>query len=367
MSTVISVPFLDLTVLHQPIRSQLDAAYQRVMDSGWFIAGPELEAFELEFAQYCNVAHCVGVGNGLDAIHLLLRAYGIGPGDEVLVPSNTFIATWLAVTQCGATPVPVEPLVATHNIDPALIDPHITSRTRAIIPVHLYGQPADMDPINAIAQKHQLVVIEDVAQAQGALYKGRCVGSLGHAAATSFYPGKNLGTFGDGGGILTNDANIAEKVRQLRNYGSEIKYHHQLQGYNSRLDEMQAAFLRVKLRVLDDWNAKRRFIANVYSAKISNQKIILPFTPDYAKPVWHLYVIRTEKRDQFKDLLLSEGVDTVIHYPVPPHLQECYKTFKSANLPLSETLANSVLSLPMSPALSAAQVDRVVQVVNSLS
>ncbi|MFY8015585.1 MAG: DegT/DnrJ/EryC1/StrS family aminotransferase, partial [Limnohabitans sp.] len=244
-----AVPFLDLAALHAPIREDLDEAYHRVMDSGWFIAGPELEAFESEFALYCQAKHCVGVGNGLDAIHLLLRAYGIGPGDEVLVPSNTFIATWLAVTQCGGTPVPVEPLAATHNIDPSLLEACITPRTRAVVPVHLYGQPADMDAIHAVAAKHKLVVIEDAAQAQGAFYKGRRVGSLGHAAATSFYPGKNLGALGDGGAVLTNDEHIAAKVKQLRNYGSEVKYQHRVQGYNSRLDEMQAAFLRVKLRV----------------------------------------------------------------------------------------------------------------------
>lgn len=361
------VPFLDFTALHQPIRSQLDAAYQRVMDSGWFIAGPELEAFESEFADFCGVKHCVGVGNGLDAIHLLLRAYGIGPGDEVLVPSNTFIATWLAVTQCGATPVPVEPLAVTHNIDPVLIESHITSRTRAVIPVHLYGQPADMDPINAVAKKHKLVVIEDAAQAQGARYKGRRVGSLADAAATSFYPGKNLGALGDGGAVLTTDAHIATKVRQLRNYGSEVKYQHQVQGYNSRLDEMQAAFLRVKLRVLDDWNAKRQLVANAYSTQIDNQKVLLPVVPDFAQAVWHLYVIRTEKRDQLRDLLQSRGIGTVIHYPVPPHLQACYTSFKAANLPLAETLAKSVLSLPISPAISADQVSRVIDVVNSFN
>lgn len=359
-----AVPFLDLAALHRPLRAELDAAYQRVMDSGWFIAGPELEAFESEFAQYCEVSHCVGVGNGLDAIHLLLRAYGVGPGDEVLVPSNTFIATWLAVTQCGAIPVPVEPLAATHNIDPALIDAHITPRTRAIVPVHLYGQPADMDPINAVAAKHQLVVIEDAAQAQGARYKGHRVGSLGHAAATSFYPGKNLGALGDGGAVLTGNADIAAKVKQLRNYGSEVKYQHQVQGYNSRLDEMQAAFLRVKLRVLDAWNTKRQDIARVYSAQIRHPHVTLPAVPDFAQAVWHLYVVRTVQRNQLRDALQAQNVATVIHYPVPPHLQACYPTFAQAHLPLATALASEVLSLPMSPAMTDAQVSQVVQAVN---
>lgn len=361
------VPFLDLAALHRPIRVELDAAYQRVMDSGWFIAGPELDAFEAEFAQYCDVTHCVGVGNGLDAIHLLLRAYGVGPGDEVLVPSNTFIATWLAVTQCGATPVPVEPLAATHNIDPALIEAHITPRTRAIIPVHLYGQPADMDPINAIAAKHKLVVIEDAAQAQGARYKGRRVGSLGHAAATSFYPGKNLGALGDGGAVMTCDAHIAAKVKQLRNYGSEVKYQHQVQGYNSRLDEMQAAFLRVKLRVLNAWNAKRQSIARVYSAQLRHPNVAVPVVPDFAEPVWHLYVVRTAQRNQLRDALQAQGVSTVIHYPVPPHLQACYPTFAQSHLPLATVLADEVLSLPMSPAMSDAQVARVMDAVNAFA
>ena len=365
MSVIEDVPFLDLATLHQSIRPQLDAAYERVMDSGWFIAGPELEAFESEFARYCDAAHCVGVGNGLEAIHLLLRAYGVGPGDEVLVPSNTFIATWLAVTQCGATPVPVEPLAATHNIDPARLEGHITTKTRAIIPVHLYGQPADMDPINDVAKKHKLLVIEDAAQAQGARYKGRRVGSLGHAAATSFYPGKNLGALGDGGAVLTSDAHIAAKVRQLRNYGSEVKYQHQVQGYNSRLDEMQAAFLRVKLNTLDAWNDRRRAIASVYSAAIKNTHITTPAIPAFAEPVWHLYVVTTPKRNQLRDAMQALGVGTVIHYPVPPHLQPCYTEFAQSDLPLATLLANEVLSLPMSPAMTDAQVARVVDVVNA--
>jgi dTDP-4-amino-4,6-dideoxygalactose transaminase len=365
MSVIEDVPFLDLATLHQSIRPQLDAAYERVMDSGWFIAGPELEAFESEFARYCDAAHCVGVGNGLEAIHLLLRAYGVGPGDEVLVPSNTFIATWLAVTQCGATPVPVEPLAATHNIDPARLEGHITTKTRAIIPVHLYGQPADMDPINAVAEKHKLLVIEDAAQAQGARYKGRRVGSLGHAAATSFYPGKNLGALGDGGAVLTSDAHIAAKVRQLRNYGSEVKYQHQVQGYNSRLDEMQAAFLRVKLNTLDAWNDRRRAIESVYSAAIKNTHITTPAIPAFAEPVWHLYVVTTPKRNQLRDAMQALGVGTVIHYPVPPHLQPCYTDFAQSDLPLATLLANEVLSLPMSPAMTDAQVARVVDVVNA--
>lgn len=358
-----SVPFLDLGRLHQSIRPQLDAAYCRVMDSGWFIMGPELEAFEAEFAQYCEVKHCIGVGNGLEALHLLLRAYGIGHGDEVIVPSNTFIATWLAVTQCGATPVPVEPDLGTHNIDPTLIAAAITNRTRAIIPVHLYGQTADMDPINEIATRHGLVVIEDAAQAHGARYKGRRAGSLGHAAGTSFYPGKNLGALGDGGAVLTSDDAIAGKIRQLRNYGSKVKYQHDIAGYNSRLDEIQAAFLRVKLTVLDDWNAKRRKIANQYSKFLATANIILPYVPKYAEPVWHLYVIRSKQRDALKVNLERQGISTVIHYPVPPHRQACYPGFANQTLPIAEMLAGEVLSLPMSSVMDTDELGLVVEAI----
>lgn len=359
------VPFLDLGRLHQPIRSQLDAAYRRVMDSGWFIMGPELEAFEAEFAAYSEVKHCIGVGNGLEALHLLLCAHGIGLGDEVIVPSNTFIATWLAISQCGATPVPVEPDIKTHSIDPAFIETAITPRTRAIMPVHLYGQPADMDPINELATKYGLVVIEDAAQAQGARYKGRRVGSLGHAAGTSFYPGKNLGALGDGGAVLTNDDEIASKVRRLRNYGSTVKYQHELAGYNSRLDELQAAFLRVKLSVLDAWNDRRREIADSYIRSLDGRGFGLPFVPDYADPVWHLFVIRHARRDALRDHLAQNGVNTVIHYPIPPHLQACYEGYADQHFPLAEQLATEVLSLPMSPDMSEDEVDRVQEVLVS--
>jgi dTDP-4-amino-4,6-dideoxygalactose transaminase len=353
------VPFLDLGRIHQSIREPLDAAYHRVVDSGWFIMGPELEAFEAEWAQYCEVKHCIGVGNGLEALHLLLRAYGIGPGDEVIVPSNTFIATWLAVTECGAIPVPVEPNIDTYNIDPTLIGNAITSRTRAIIPVHLYGQPADMDSISVLAAKYGLIVIEDAAQAQGARYKGRRAGSLGHAAATSFYPSKNLGALGDGGAVLTNDDAIAEKVKQLRNYGSKVKYQHDLAGYNSRLDEIQAAFLRVKLAVLDEWNARRREIATQYSKLLAGGDIDLPLIPEYAEPVWHLYVIRSKHRDALKAQLEEQGVSTTIHYPIPPHLQACYQGFQERHLPIAERLGGEVLSLPMFSALEAEEIEHV--------
>ncbi len=362
-----SVPFIDFTQLHQPIRIQLDAAYHRVMDSGCFIMGPELEAFEAEFAQYCGVKHCTGVGNGLEALHLLLRAYDIGLGDEVIVPSNTYIATWLAVTHCGATPVPVEPDSNTYNINSSLIETAITSRTRAIIPVHLYGQSADMDAINYLAQKHNLIVIEDAAQAQGARYKGRRVGSLGHAAGTSFYPGKNLGALGDGGAILTDDDVVAEKVRKLRNYGSRIKYQNDLIGYNSRLDEMQAAFLRVKLAVLDGWNAKRRMIASQYSELLAGTEIGLPYVPDYVEPVWHLYVIRSRHRDELQAHLAQQGISTLIHYPIPSHQQACYHSYQNHTLPVAELLAAEVLSLPVFPGLEQAKIDAVVMALRNFS
>ena len=352
-----SIPFLDLGALHQSIREPLDAAYRRVLNSGWFMMGPELEAFEVEFAQYCEVKHCVGVGNGLEALHLLLLAYGIGPGDEVIVPSNTFIATWLAVTQCGATPVPVEPSIDTHNIDPALVASAITKRTREIMPVHLYGQSADMDAINEIAIKHGLIVIEDAAQAEGARYKGQRVGSLGHAAATSFYPGKNLGALGDGGAVLANDTGIADKVRQLRNYGSTVKYQHNLAGYNSRLDEMQAAFLRAKLPLLDEWNARRSEIAAQYLKLLSGTNINVPVVSIDATPVWHLFVIRSRQRDELKVHLERHGVATVIHYPIPPHKQACYRNLCNHDLPIADDLAKQVLSLPISPVMRTDEVE----------
>lgn len=360
------IPFVDLTRQHQRIAKELESAMKGVLDSGWFIQGPQLEAFEQEFAAYCEVDHCVGVGNGLDALVLLLRAYGIGPGDEVIVPTNTFIATWLAVTAVGATIVPVEPDERTHNLSPALIEACITSRTRCVMPVHLYGQPADMDPIMALAERHGLVVIEDNAQAQGALYKGRPTGSLGHAAATSFYPGKNLGALGDGGAVVTRDPAIARQVRMLRNYGSEKKYDHQALGCNSRLDEIQAAVLRIKLRQLSEWNEERKAIAERYGALLAGLPIIVPEVPEWASPVWHLYVIRSDNRDALQAHLQVQGIQTVIHYPVPPHQQACYaREMAGASQPLAEILCGQVLSLPMYPGLTESEQQRVAQAIAS--
>jgi dTDP-4-amino-4,6-dideoxygalactose transaminase len=341
-------PFLDLKTPHLELQSELEATFRRVLESGWFILGQELSCFENEFAAYCDVRHCVGVGNGLEALYLLLAACEIGPGDEVIVPSNTFIATWLAVTRCGATPVPVEPCEATYNIDPERIEAAITQRTRAIIPVHLYGQPADMDKINKIAGKFDLYVIEDAAQAHGARYRGRRVGGLGKAAAVSFYPSKNLGAMGDGGAVLTNDADVACKVRRLRNYGSEIKYQHDDLGDNSRLDELQAALLRVKLPKLDAWNSRRRDIARMYAEQLSALPLELPMVPDWAEAVWHSFVVRIDRRDRLQQALERYGVGTMIHYPVPPHQQRCYRESHTHSLPLTERLAQQILSLPIS-------------------
>jgi len=351
------VPFLELKSLYLEIKDELDAAYHRVVESGWYILGEEVVAFEKEFAHYCDVKYCIGVGNGMDALHLILRALEIGEGDEVIVPANTFIATWLAVSQAGATPVPVEPAEETYNIDPTRIEAAITEKTKAIIPVHLYGQPADMDPILQIADKYRLKVIEDAAQAHGARYKGRRAGGLGNAAGFSFYPGKNLGAFGDGGAVTTNDPCIAERVRQLRNYGSQIKYAHEFKGFNSRLDELQAAFLRVKLKYLDEWNKKRCEIAGQYLEKLSTLTYLTPpGVPLWAEPVWHLFVIRTAQREHLQKYLEGRGIQTLIHYPVAPHQQNAYQEFSGLYLPVAETIHREVLSLPMSPMMSRADV-----------
>lgn len=356
------VPFLDFVQPYEELKTELDEAYFRFMRSAWYILGKELEAFEKEFAEYCGVKHCIGVGNGLEAMHLLLRAYGIGEGDEVIVPSNTYIATWLAVSYADATPVPVEPDEKTFNIDPTRIEAAITPKTKAIMPVHLYGQPADMDPIMAIAKKHNLKVIEDSAQAQGARYKGRRTGSLGDAGAHSFYPGKNLGAFGDAGAVTTDDAELADRVRTLRNYGSQKKYYNEVKGYNSRLDEMQAAFLRVKLKKLDDWNGRRRNIAERHLKRLAGAPgLTLPAVPAWAEPVWHLFVVRHPQRDKLQSKLTEAGIGTLIHYPVPPHLSGAYAAMGLARgaFPIAERMADTVLSLPIGPHVSPEQADLV--------
>ena len=364
-----NIPFLDLKAPYIELKDELDAAYRRVMESGWYILGTEVEAFEAEFAAYCESKYCIGVANGLDALHLIIRAYGIGAGDEVIVPSNTYIATWLAVTHAGATPVPVEPDERTYNIDPAKIEQAITPKTKAIMVVHLYGQPADIDPINAIAQKHGLKVIEDCAQAHGACYKGRRTGSLGDAAGFSFYPGKNLGAMGDGGAVTTNDDILAERINVLRNYGSKVKYLNSLIGYNSRLDELQAAFLRVKLSRLDEWNDRRCQIAQLYLTNIYANTLQLPYVAEKVDPVWHLFVIRTGMRQQLQGKLYTEGIGTLVHYPIPPHRQEAYSKlgFSGGVFPLAEKMAAETLSLPIGPHMDAAEIDQVIRSVNALS
>jgi dTDP-4-amino-4,6-dideoxygalactose transaminase len=362
------IPFLDVGATYRELQAELDAAYRRVMIGGSYILGEEGERFEAEWAAYCGAKHCVGVANGLDALHLVLRAWGIGPGDEVIVPSNTYIATWLAVSYVGATPVPVEPDKHTYNIDPARIETAITVRTKAIIPVHLYGQPADMDPINEVASRHGLRVLEDAAQAHGARYKGRPAGALGHASAWSFYPGKNLGAFGDGGAVTTNDDELADRVRVLRNYGSRVKYFNEVKGFNSRLDPLQAAFLRAKLARLDEWNARRSEVAAYYFGALAEVPgLVLPLVPAWATPSWHLFVVRHPRRDDLQPALTNQGIGTMIHYPVAPHLADAYADLAvgPGTLPTAETLADTVLSLPMGPHLGSDAAAVVVDVLRS--
>jgi len=364
------VPFVDFVSPYQELKAELDEAYARFMQSAWYVLGKEVEAFESEYAAYCGSKHCIGVANGLDAMHLVLRAWGVGSGDEVIVPSNTYIATWLAVTAVGATPVPVEPDARTCNIDPARIEAAITPWTKVILPVHLYGQTADMQPINDIAQSHGLKVLEDAAQAQGAKCRGRRAGSLGDAAGHSFYPTKNLGAFGDAGAVTTDDADLADKVRTLRNYGSKKRYYNEVQGVNSRLDELQAAFLRVKLRHLDAWNARRTKLAESYLHQLStiNHQLVLPRVPTWAEPAWHLFTIRHPRRDALQAKLTELGVGTLIHYPVPPHLSGAYAEFnwKRGAFSVAEEIADTILSLPLGPHVTESQAAHVVQVLREV-
>ncbi|MEP6569274.1 MAG: DegT/DnrJ/EryC1/StrS family aminotransferase [Acidobacteriota bacterium] len=363
-----NVPFLDLKAAHTELKDGLDQAYQQVVASGSYILGSEVAAFETEFAEFCEAKYCLGVANGLDALHLILRALQIGVGDEVIVPSNTFIATWLAVSFAGATPVPVEPDERTHNLDPSLLEAAITPRTKAIIAVHLYGQPADIDRITEIAAPYGIKVIEDAAQAQGARYKGRRAGGLADVAAFSFYPGKNLGALGDAGAIVTNDAALAEELQHLRNYGSSVKYQHDVKGFNSRLDELQAALLRVKLRRLDEWNERRKQAARYYLETLDGvPDLQLPFVPKWAEPVWHLFVVRHPRRTALQQYLTAASIGTIIHYPVPPHLQGAYADMGqgAGSFPLAERLASEVLSLPLGPHISEEEISYVVSHVSS--
>lgn len=345
------IPFLDLGAAYQELKSEIDTAVHRVLDSGWYILGTEVDAFEEDWAQYCEADHAVGLANGLDALVLALRALEIGHGDEVIVPSNTYVATWLAVSAVGAQPVPVEPDQATHNIDVDRIAEAITPATRAILPVHLYGQPADLDPIIALARQRGIAVIEDAAQAHGARYKGRRIGAHGDIACWSFYPGKNLGALGDGGAITTNRGDLADKIRMLRNYGSSTKYVNEFKGVNSRLDPLQAAVLRAKLPHLDAWTDRRREIAAIYQEKLRSSGLILPKVPDWADPVWHLFVVRCAARDGLQEHLREQGTGTLIHYPIPPHMQKAYEDLAIGPdaFPIARRLADQVLSLPIGP------------------
>jgi dTDP-4-amino-4,6-dideoxygalactose transaminase len=362
----VKVPILDLKPAYEELRVELDAAYHRVMDSGWLLLGRELDAFEREYAASVGVKHCVGVANGLEAMQLVLMALGIGAGDEVIVPSHGYIATWLAVTHVGGTPVPCEPDERTYNLDPARLEAAITARTKAILPIHLYGQPADMVAINAVAEKHGLFVLEDAAQSHGALCRGKQAGALGGAAGVSFYPSKNLGAMADAGAVTTNDDTLANKLRHLRNYGSKVRYHNEYLGLNSRLSELQAAFLRAKLPRLNEWNARRAALAALYAERLhALEEIVLPHVPEWASPVWHLFVIRSPNRDALQQAVAARGVGTQIHYPIPPHLSRAYcgNGWKRGAFPLAEKFADEVLSLPIGPHVTADQVEYVCEAV----
>ncbi len=363
------IPFLDLRAAYLELKPQIDMVVARVLESGWYIGGTEVEAFEVDYAAYTGAKYCVGLGNGLEALHLALKALDVGSGDEVIVPSNTYIATWLAVTYTGARPVPVEPDEHTYNLNPELLEAAITERTKAVIPVHLYGQPADLEPILDVARRHHLYVLEDAAQAHGACYKGKRIGAHGDAVAWSFYPGKNLGAMGDAGAVTTNNPEIAEKLRMLRNYGSKVKYVNEMVGYNSRLDPLQAAALRVKLGVLEEWNIRRRELAALYLEKLEDTGLVLPFIPDWAESVWHLFVVRTKVRDEFQKHLEARGIGTLIHYPIPPHRQQAYANLglPEGSLPVSEAIHREVVSLPIGPHLSLEQAERVIEAVQSFT
>lgn len=360
------VPFVSFLPMEHELDFDLRAAFERVYTRSWYIDGVEDKAFEEEFAEYCNVNYCVGVGNGLDALMLALKGLGVGKGDEVIVPSNTYIATALAVTYVGAEPVFVEPDMRTFNINVQLIEKAITKNTKAIMPVHLYGLPCEMDSIMDIAKKNNLLIIEDCAQAHGAEYKGKKIGSFGDAAGFSFYPGKNLGALGDAGATITNNKELADKIRALGNYGSDYKYHHIYQGNNSRLDEMQAAFLRAKLPYMEKINKERRRIANRYLTEIHNSEVILPYVPEDMVPVWHIFGIRCKRREELEKYLNKRGIGTNKHYPIPMHLQECYKNlgFKKGDFPIAEEISETELSIPMYYGMTEEEIKFVVDAIN---
>lgn len=360
-----NIPFLPLDKINNRFRAEIDARIKAILDKGWYLQGDQNDLFAKHFAEYCGTKYALGVANGLDALNLIIRAYGFGPGDEVIVPANTYIATILAISQNGCTPILVEPALSTYNIDPDLIEAAITPRTRAIMVVHLYGQAVQMEKIWELAKKYSLKVFEDAAQAHGAFFMGKRVGSLSDAAAFSFYPGKNLGCFGDGGGITTNNEALYLKLKALANYGSHKKYCNLYKGVNSRLDEIQAAVLDVKLAHLDADNARRREIAAYYRKAITNPRIILPQTYDGDASVWHVFAVRTERRDDFQKYLTDNGVQTIIHYPTPPHKQEAYAEWNDRVYPITEKIHREIISLPISPVMTDEEAAYVANVVNN--
>ena len=360
------IKFLDLKEVNERIRNEMDAAVKRVLDSGWYLLGKECEAFENEFASYCGVKHCIGCANGLDALKLIVHAFGIGAGDEVIAPANTYIASLISISANGATPVLVEPDPKTCLINPELIEQAVTPRTKAIMVVHLYGRVVEMTKVWEIARRHNLKVIEDSAQSHGAMFEGTRCGNLGDASGFSFYPGKNLGCLGDGGAVTTNDDALAMKIRALRNYGSDVKYHFPYRGTNSRLDEIQAAWLRVKLPLLDADNQRRREIAKRYLAEIKNPLLRLPTMPnDELQHVWHVFTVFCDRRDELKDYLAGKEIQTVIHYPIPPHRQPAYTEWHDLSLPITEKIHESIISIPISPVLSDGEVSEVIDVLNA--
>ena len=358
------IKFLDLKTINERFRCEMDSAVKRVLDSGWYLLGKEINQFEADFAAYCGVKHCIGVANGLDALKLIIKGYGFGPGDEIIVPANTYIATILAICDNGCTPVLVEPKWEMRLIDDDLIEAAITPRTKAMMVVHLYGRAMNMTKVWELAKKYHLKVIEDSAQAHGAKFEGRRVGGLGDASGFSFYPGKNLGCLGDGGAVTTNDDELAAKVRALRNYGSDVKYHFPYQGMNSRLDEIQAAWLGVKLPYLDADNARRRQIAARYCAEIKNPLIELPQGPNDEAMVWHVFAVTCPRRNELQKYLTEYGIQTVIHYPIPPHKQPCYAEWNDRSYPITERIHREILSLPISPVLTDEEACEVIQALN---
>lgn len=358
------IKFLDLYKINERLRKEINDKIAQVLDSGWYLLGKETENFEQNFAKYCGVKHCIGVANGLESLNLIIKGYGFAQGDEIIVPANTYIASILSISENGCTPILVEPDINTYNINPDLIEKKITSKTKAIMVVHLYGQAVQMDKIWTLAKKYNLKIIEDSAQAHGAKYQNQRVGSLGDASGFSFYPGKNLGCVGDGGCVTTNDDELAQKIKALRNYGSHKKYHNVFIGMNSRLDEIQAGILDIKLKFLDEYNQKRKEIAKYYRKNIKNSSIILPNVYTEDAHVWHLFVVRTKQRDNFQKYLLDNEIQTIIHYPIPPHKQECYKLWNNLSYPITEEIHKSVLSLPISPVMSDDEVKKVVEVIN---